>query len=548
MEIPSKESVSDEFKSDRKTISDNVIVEEVVALANTKGGRLFIGVEDDGTITGAQETHRDPVSMLALISNKTVPPISARAELLDGSFPVMRIDVPQSVSVVATSGGKILRRKVKADGSPETAPMYPHEISSRLSDLGRLDFSEQPLPDASRDDFSAIEREHLRQLVQKNPNSDQSILGLSDEELERALRLTVKVNERDVPTLTGLLLIGKEESIKRLVPTYEGAFQVLQGTDIKVNSSYRQPLLYTIEKIAESIEPWNPSTEISYGLFTEATPLFDRRSIREALVNAFGHRDYSMLGRVVVQIDDGGLQVSNPGGFIEGISVKNLLTAEPRGRNPCLMDALKRVGLAERTGRGIDRIFEGCLLYGKPLPDYSATSTASVSLFIPRSEPDRQFVSLLAKEAGRRGHPLPLQSLMVLDKLKRERRCAFEELGSDLDIPSSRLRQTVEALVEAGLVEASGTGRNRSYVLGRKVYRRGDKAKEYVRQTDVDRVRYPEMILKLARHQGRVTTADVMELLHLDQNAAYYEITKLVKQGYLGGVRKGRNSHYVVLK
>ena len=162
MEIPSKESVSDEFKSDRKTISDNVIVEEVVALANTKGGRLFIGVEDDGTITGAQETHRDPVSMLALISNKTVPPISARAELLDGSFPVMRIDVPQSVSVVATSGGKILRRKVKADGSPETAPMYPHEISSRLSDLGRLDFSEQPLPDASRDDFSAIEREHLR--------------------------------------------------------------------------------------------------------------------------------------------------------------------------------------------------------------------------------------------------------------------------------------------------------------------------------------------------------------------------------------------------
>ena len=97
-------------------------------------------------------------------------------------------------------------------------------------------------------------------------------------------------------------------------------------------------------------------------------------------------------------------------------------------------------------------------------------------------------MSLLAEEAGRRGHPLPLQSLMVLDKLKRERRCAFEELGSDLDIPSSRLRQTVEALVEAGLVEASGTGRNRSYVLGRKVYRRGDKAKEYVRQTDVGNI------------------------------------------------------------
>lgn len=545
--IPPKESLTDEFKSDRKTISDNIIVEEVVALANTEGGRLYIGVEDDGAVTGAQECHRDKIRMLALVSNKTVPPVAARAELLEGAFPVMCIEVPKSISVVATSSGKILRRKVKADGSPETAPMYPHEISSRLSDLGRLDFSAQPLPDATRDDFNSVERERLRQLVQKNPNSDQSVLGLSDEELERALRLTVPVSGQDIPTLAGMLLIGKEESIRRLVPTYEGVFQVLLGTEIKVNTSYHEPLLYTIEKIAESIEPWNPSTEISYGLFTEATPLFDRRSIREALVNAFGHRDYSMLGRVIVQIDDGGLQVSNPGGFIEGISVKNLLTAEPRGRNPCLMDALKRIGLAERTGRGIDRIFEGSLLYGKPLPDYSATNSSLVSLFIPRSEPDRQFVNLLAEEADRCGHPLPLQSLMVLDKLKRERRCTFEELSDDLDIPTTRLRQTVEVLVEAGLAEASGAGKNRSYMLGRKVYKKSHKAKEYVRQTDVDRVRYPEMILKLAQHQERITTADVMELLHLDQNAAYYEVSKLVKQGKLRGVRKGRNSYYALV-
>lgn len=544
--IPSAECLTDEFKSDQKTISDNVIVEEVVALANTEGGRLYIGIEDDGVITGAQECHRDKIRLLALISNKTVPPVSARAELIGEDLPVMCIEVPKSISVVATSGGKILRRKVKADGSPETAPMYPHEISSRLSDLGRLDFSAQPLPDATRDDFNSVERERLRQLVQKNPNSDQSVLGLADEELERALRLTVSVGGRDVPTLAGMLLIGKEESIRRLVPTYEGVFQVLVGTEIKVNTSYHEPLLYTIEKIAESIEPWNPSTEISYGLFTEATPLFDRRSIREALVNAFGHRDYSMLGRVIVQIDDGGLQVSNPGGFIEGISVKNLLTAEPRGRNPCLMDALKRIGLAERTGRGIDRIFEGSLLYGKPLPDYSATNSSLVSLFIPRSEPDRQFVNLLAEEAERGGRPLPLQSLMVLDKLKRERRCTIEELGNDLDIPTARLRQTIEVLVEAGLVEASGVGKNRSYTLGRKVYKRSHKAKEYVRQTDVDRVRYPEMILKLAQHQERITTADVMDLLHLDQNAAYYEVSKLVKQGKLQGVRKGRNSYYTL--
>ena len=58
-------------------------------------------------------------------------------------------------------------------------------------------------------------------------------------------------------------------------------------------------------------------------------------------------------------ISEDGLNIANPGGFIEGVSIKNLLTAEPHGRNPQLADALKRIGLAERTGRGIDRIYEG---------------------------------------------------------------------------------------------------------------------------------------------------------------------------------------------
>lgn len=65
-----------------------------------------------------------------------------------------------------------------------------------------------------------------------------------------------------------------------------------------------------------------------------------------------------MMGSVRVQINDEGLTISNPGGFVEGITLNNLLTAEPYGRNPLLSDALKRIGLAERTGRGIDRILK----------------------------------------------------------------------------------------------------------------------------------------------------------------------------------------------
>ena len=77
--------------------------------------------------------------------------------------------------------------------------------------------------------------------------------------------------------MAGLLLIGNEEALQRLVPTNEAAFQVLVGTDIKVNQTYRGPLLKTIEQIAESFKPWNPGTELTVGLFSSVVPEFDEK-------------------------------------------------------------------------------------------------------------------------------------------------------------------------------------------------------------------------------------------------------------------------------
>lgn len=113
--------------------------------------------------------------------------------------------------------------------------------------------------------------------------------------MEKSLRLVVSVNGELTPTLAGLLLIGNEEALQRLVPTNEAAFQVLVGTDIKVNQTYRGPLLKTIEQIAESFKPWNPGTELTVGLFSSVVPEFDERAFREALVNAFGHRTIRFL-------------------------------------------------------------------------------------------------------------------------------------------------------------------------------------------------------------------------------------------------------------
>ena len=544
-----KETSSLEFKSDLKRLPDDDLLDAVVALANSDGGTVYLGVEDDGTPTGIDKVHQDAVGLSAMIANRTVPPVSARAQIVGTEkTPVMQIDVPKSRSVVSTKSGKVLRRRMKVDGTPESVPMYPYEIATRLSDLGRLDFSAQPVPDATRDDFDPLERDRLRRIIGTYQCSDRNLLELTDEELEKSLQLTVTVDGKTMPTLTGLLLLGKGESLKRFVPTHRASFQVMSGTDIKVNQDYAGPLLKTIEQINDMFSPWNPSAELSVGLFSMMVPEFDHRAFREALVNAFGHRDYTLLGRVRVQLDDAGLTIANPGGFVEGINIHNLLTAEPYGRNPCLMDALKRTGLAERTGRGIDRIFEGALNYGRPLPDYSRSNRRGVSVLLPRSVPDKAFVELLAEERERSGKSMSLDGLLILDKLKSDRRCGCDVLSGSLDMSDQRLRTVLGQLTEAGLVESAGVGARRTYMLGAKVYRRSGRAMDYVRQSDIDRVRYPELIIKLMHEQKSVSKNDVMELLHLEGNQAYYQLRKLVLEGRAKKVGSGRNVRYAAVR
>lgn len=556
-EIPQKEDLGCEFKSDLKRLPDSELIDTVVALSNTDGGVLYLGVEDDGTPTGIHEAHADATGLSALVSNKTMPPVPARATMLrlaaDGSpdeegMRVMALEVPKSTAIVASRDGKILRRLIKADGSPESVPMYPYEIITRLSTIGQLDYSSLPLPDASMDDFSKEELARLRDILSRSRNNgDQALLELPDDEMLSALRMVAMVDGRKVPTVTGILLAGKREAIARCVPTSGAAFQVLEGTEVRVNQDFDQPLLYTIEKMREMLEPWNPEREYEEGLFRQPVPEFDHRAFREALVNAFGHRDYASLGRVRVLVDDEGLTISNPGGFVEGVTIDNLLTVEPHGRNECLMGALKRIGLAEKTGRGVDRIYEGSLYCGRPLPDYSASTSANVTVFIARSAPDKLFMRMINEERERTGRPLSLRSLLVLDALKRQRRLTLADLCSQIHATDSVTRSTVENLVEAGLVEGVGNASGRAYMLSGRVYSRSGKDADFVRQSDIDKIRYPELIMKLAHQQGgTIKRRDVEQLLHLQTKQAYRELSKLVDAGELVSVGRGPGAHYEV--
>lgn len=546
--LPKKETLEIEFKSDVKRYPDKDIIEAVSAMANTNGGILYLGVEDNGIVTGLHKSHMDAIGLVALIANNTIPSVSVRAEIIiENQHNVMKIATPMSRAVVSTSSGKILKRRLKLDGSPEAVPMYAYEITSRLSELSLLDVSAQPIAGATLDDFDPLQLNRLKEIIRSNPGGEKTLLELTDEELEFALRLISKDGDKVIPTMTGLLLLGKTDSLARLVPTAKATFQVLEGTNVKVNEETSKPILEVLELFQSYIKPWNSENEFEYDLFRIPVPEFSYAAIREGLINAFCHRDYSMLGNVRVLIDDEGMSITNPGGFIEGVNINNLLIVEPHGRNPALTDALKRIGLAEKTGRGIDRIFEGSIVYGRPLPDYSESTSRNVRLYLRRAKADIAFAKLITSEKKRDKKGLSIYALMILSCLREYRRSSLDQIAELTKLPKNKLTVSLEQLVERGTIEAVGKGKTRSFMLCKRYYYNNNSNMQYVRQSGIDDVRHEELVIKLARTQnGIFTKRDVMELLGLSDTLAYNLIKRMTANGEIELFQSGRYAKYKI--
>jgi len=536
--IPGAESLHVEFKSDAKRLKDDELVLAVVCLANTDGGTIYVGVEDDGTVTGLLPAHQDAPGMAAMIASKTVPPVGVRVSLLtvEGK-PIAKVDVPRSTRLVSSSRGTLQRRRLMADGKPECVPFLPHEFAAHESDLRLVDYSSLPVAGATVDVFDPAERYRLRQAIERY-RGDASLVGLSDGELDGALGLARTQGRERVPTVLGLLMIGKESAIREHLPTHEVAFQELDGTDVKANDFFRWPLVRLFERVEELFRARVREEELQSGLFRVPVPNVDGRSFREAFVNAVTHRDYSRLGTVYVRWQPEVLSISSPGGFVEGVTLENLLTVEPRPRNPSLADTFKRIGLAERTGRGVDLIYQGLLRYGRPAPSYRRSDATTVVVELSCAAADLTFLAAVLEQERKLGTAIPLEHLLVLAFLREARRADAREVAGFLRRGVGPARAVIERLVESGLVVAHGVKRGRTYTLSPGVYKGLGRSAEYVRQAGFDSVQQEEMAVNFAKAHGSIRRQDVVDLCGVNASQATRLLSRLASKGRL--VRRGR--------
>ena len=533
---------------ERAPVGDDQLVKAVVCQANGRGGVLLLGVEDDGRVTGARPRHgtyTDPRRVEVLIGGQTVPscPVECGVHSVDGKD-VIAIEIPTGRPVTSSRDGVYVRRATDAHGRPLCLPFLAHEMQSREASRGALDYTALIVPEARWEDIDPLEVERLRQTIAKNAGrSDASLLELSDAEIVKVLGLGEGRERVERVRVAGLLMLGREEAVRRLVPTHEVAFQVLKGTRVTANDFFRWPLLRVAAEMAARFDARNEQEELELGPVRVGVPDYSPAGFREALHNALVHRDYTRQGAVHVQWREEEIEISSPGGFPEEVRLDNILVTAPRPRNPILADAFKRIGLVERTGRGIDTIYEGQLRYGRPAPDYSRSTQGSVQVVLSGGPANLAFARLIiGRDAP--GRRIGLDDLIVLNAIERERRLGIGRAAALLQRSEGPARAVLERLVEAGVLEAREERRERVYHFSAATYRAMGAPAEHVRLRGIAPIQHEKMILEFVETYGRITRSQAADLCQLGGREARGVLERLVRKGELVVRGEKRGSYY----
>jgi ATP-dependent DNA helicase RecG len=547
--IAQGETLDVEFKGEEaKVLSDRELVEAVVCLANRPGnqaGWLLVGVEDDGRITGARPRHvdrTDPLRIQSLIINRTRPSLPVRVEVIHlDNKDVIAIQVPTMRSPVGTTDGKYLRRATGGDGRPACLPFHFHEMQAQQADRGLLDYSTLVFPEARWEDLDHLEFERFRRFIRESRGQgDATLAELPDDELAKALGAVQANHTVSAVRALGLLLFGREDVLRRLLPSNEVAFQVLSGQRIEVNDFFHWPLLRIMDELLTRFRARNREEELMVGMLRIGIPDCPPAAFREGIANALIHRDYTRIGAVHIQWHDDRMEISNPGGFPEGVHLDNILITQPRPRNPLLADAFKRAGIVERTGRGIDTIFYEQLRNGRPMPSYSRSNESGVVLVLPGGRANLDFARLVAEESQAE-RPLSLDDLLLLNHLWFNRRLTTKEAGLAIQKPDIEARGRLQQLVGSGLIEARGERASRTWHLSAGAYRRLGERAAYIRQRGFEPLQQEQLVLQYVETHGRITRREAAELCMLEPRQASRLLNRMAKDGKLRlrGTKRG---------
>ncbi len=455
-----------EFKAG--LLSRKEIGEYAVGVGNEGGGWLVMGVTDKQPrrIKGIKELDGVEIQKIrdGVLDATGIQVEVAPIDTSEGFVLAVKIPSRPKGRVFFTKTGKYLMRTGEG-----LRGMPPDEIERiRSEELARPDFTADPVDGTWRTLLDPVEIERLKQILAKNKRDDLARLGT--EELLRSLELFTRKEGRVRVTRAAVLVVGKRDAVRQLIPHHEAKLQRYGANDLVIdfNEDTRGALLAVLQRAFEVVEVANSVESFQSGLFRVDVHKFPPLAYREAIVNALTHRDYQQSGNVSLRVYRNRIEVGSPGGWFGGVNERNILVTESRRRNELLASVLQRIGLAERSALGVKRMFRSMLEAGKPAPEYRSIGE-SVTVTLRDGSFDKAFARL-ASHCSRDGHDLGVFDLLILSHLRKHREIKVKEAAELCQQSPADVRQLLADLRARHLVDRQGEGAGRKYLLGALAY------------------------------------------------------------------------------
>lgn len=455
---------------------------QICSFANSSGGRLLVGVRDDGAPVGLRE--KEIERLLADIPSKIKSSLDVVANVklveIEG-VPVIEINVEQSHYPVNYNGEYYLRL------GNTTQKLHGRQLTDFLNKKSGLLWDAQPVFDIPVSKFDSLSFEIFKREALRKQRLDKADLDISNEELLDHLNLLVDGKPKRAAVMLfynqpGRLVVGSYLKIGKFDAKGELLYQdVLEGSLMRIADRALE-LIYTKYLVAK----------ITYekDVRVETYP-YPREAVREALYNAICHNRYADSIPIQVRVNHDSLVVYNNGRLPYDWTTETLMREHPsRPYNPSIANAFYRAGYIENWGRGIKKICEQCREHGIPNPEFSALGDSLIVRFVnvdAESTSDSSTSGASTSGASTSGtstsgkstsgrettaEPKKSDPVVLLKELRKHDYISQKELAKVLGISYSSVQRTLYGLAEQGVVTRIGNKRSAKWEINEQNYAR----------------------------------------------------------------------------
>lgn len=413
------------------------IYKEIIAFANTDGGVVYVGIENNGNVIGLTDVDKEYTRVTNGIRDAIMPDVTMFVRFTVQENKVVRITVNEGTNKPYYLKGKGLKPSgVFVRQGTSSVPASPDQIRQMIKESDGDIFEEM------RSMEQSLSFETAQSAFQK--------YGVEfSKEKYRVLGITQKNDE--IFTNLGLILSDQCGHTTKIAVFGDEA-----NTTFKDSKEFSGSVFKQLEDAYNYLMLCNKTTATFKGLERIEKQDYPDEALREALLNALVHRDYSFSGSIIINVNDNRMEFISIGGLLPGLSTEDIRIGISQPRNKNLAEVFHRLRLIESYGTGIRRIFK--LYENCPAQPTIEVTPNGFKIILP----NMNSVSAAVSEKTTKITP---QMQKVLSYIKEHGQITEKEISALLDLKKTRSFTLAKQMRDIGLIRVIGRGEGKYYTI-----------------------------------------------------------------------------------